>query len=131
MGGSLELGDVAIESLVPDALRSGTPTEFLAALPGHDPDMDARRLAAVRDGKVLRFVGRVTRDGTASVGLREYPQYHPFARVQLTDNIVLFRTRRYHENPLVVQGPGAGREVTAAGVFADLLRLASYLGAPL
>ena len=56
---------------------------------------------------------------------------HPFARIQLTDNIVLFRTRRYHENPLVVQGPGAGREVTAAGVFADLLRFASYLGATL
>ena len=131
MGGSLELGDVAIESLVPEALQSGTPAEFLAALPTHDGDMEARRLAASRDGKVLRFVGRVTRDGAASVGLREYPPSHPFARVQLTDNIVLFRTRRYHENPLVVQGPGAGREVTAAGVFADLLRLAAYLGAPL
>jgi bifunctional aspartokinase / homoserine dehydrogenase 1 len=56
---------------------------------------------------------------------------HPFARIQLTDNIVLFRTSRYNENPLVVQGPGAGREVTAAGVFSDLLRLASYLGASL
>ena len=52
-----------------------------------------------------------------------------FGRLQLTDNVVLFRTRRYSENPLVVQGPGAGREVTAAGVFADVLRLASYLGA--
>jgi bifunctional aspartokinase / homoserine dehydrogenase 1 len=80
---------------------------------------------------VLRFVGRVTRDGLASVGLRGYPANHPFARVHLTDNIVLFRTTRYSENPLVVQGPGAGREVTAAGVFADLLRLASYLGAVL
>jgi aspartokinase/homoserine dehydrogenase 1 len=63
------------------------------------------------------------------VGLAAYPATHPFARIQLTDNIVLFRTSRYNENPLVVQGPGAGREVTAAGVFADLLRLASYLGA--
>ena len=64
-------------------------------------------------------------------GCERIPTTHPFARVQLTDNIVLFRTRRYRENPLVVQGPGAGREVTAAGVFADLLRLASYLGAVL
>ena len=75
--------------------------------------------------------GALTRDGKASVGLHAYPTTHPFARIQLTDNIVLFRTSRYRENPLVVQGPGAGREVTAAGVFADLLRLASYLGAPL
>ena len=82
-------------------------------------------------GNVLRFVGRVSRDGQASVGLRAYAANHPFARVQLTDNIVLFRTNRYRENPLVVQGPGAGREVTAAGVFADLLRLTSYLGAVL
>jgi aspartokinase/homoserine dehydrogenase 1 len=56
---------------------------------------------------------------------------HPFARIQLTDNIVTFQTARYHENPLVVQGPGAGPEVTAGGVFADLLRLANYLGATL
>jgi aspartokinase/homoserine dehydrogenase 1 len=89
------------------------------------------RRSAAAAGKVLRFVGRVTRDGEARVGLCPYPTSHPFARVQLTDNIVLFRTGRYRENPLVVQGPGAGREVTAAGVFADLLRLASYLGAVL
>ena len=89
------------------------------------------RRSAAAERNVLRFVGRVTHDGEASVGLRAYPTTHPFARVQLTDNIVLFRTGRYRENPLVVQGPGAGREVTAAGVFADLLRLASYLGAVL
>jgi aspartokinase/homoserine dehydrogenase 1 len=93
--------------------------------------MEARRRDALANGSVLRFVGRVTREGEATVGLRAYPSTHPFARVQLTDNIVLFRTSRYSENPLVVQGPGAGREVTAAGVFADLLRLASYLGAVL
>jgi aspartokinase/homoserine dehydrogenase 1 len=79
----------------------------------------------------LRYVGRVGRDGKASVALASYPATHPFARIQLTDNIVLFRTSRYNENPLIVQGPGAGPEVTAAGVFSDLLRLASYLGASL
>jgi aspartokinase/homoserine dehydrogenase 1 len=91
--------------------------------------MEALREREMAAGNVLRFVGRVNRDGTASVQLHSYPATHPFARIQLTDNIVLFRTSRYHENPLIVQGPGAGREVTAAGVFADLLRLASYLGA--
>jgi aspartokinase/homoserine dehydrogenase 1 len=131
MGLSLELRDVQLSSLVPEALQRGTVSDFLDALPRHDAEMEARRRAASADGSVLRFVGRVTREGEASVGLRVYPSTHPFARVQLTDNIVLFRTSRYSENPLVVQGPGAGREVTAAGVFADLLRLVSYLGAVL
>jgi len=129
MGMSLELSDVRVRSLVPEALTSGTPAEFLDALPNHDAEMEALRARESSAGKVLRFVGRVSRDGEASVQLLAYPASHPFARIQLTDNIVLFRTSRYHENPLIVQGPGAGRDVTAAGVFADLLRLASYLGA--
>jgi aspartokinase/homoserine dehydrogenase 1 len=65
------------------------------------------------------------------VGLREYPPEHPFARITGSDNIVAFTTTRYDTQPLVVQGPGAGPQVTAGGVFADLLRLASYLGAKL
>jgi bifunctional aspartokinase / homoserine dehydrogenase 1 len=131
MGLPIELADVDLRSLVPEALQRGTVGEFLSALPRHDDEMEALRRDAAAKESVLRFVGRVTRDGKASVGLRSYATTHPFARVHLTDNIVLFRTSRYRENPLVVQGPGAGREVTAAGVFADLLRLASYLGAVL
>jgi aspartokinase/homoserine dehydrogenase 1 len=63
------------------------------------------------------------------VGLASLPGEHPFAHARLTDNVVRFVTRRYSDNPLVVQGPGAGPAVTAAGVFSDLLRLAAYLGA--
>ena len=129
MGMSLELSDVRVRSLVPEALVRGTVAEFLEALPSHDAEMEALRAKESAAGKVLRFVGRVSRGGEASVQLHAYSASHPFARIQLTDNIVLFRTSRYHENPLIVQGPGAGRDVTAAGVFADLLRLASYLGA--
>jgi bifunctional aspartokinase / homoserine dehydrogenase 1 len=131
MGLSLELSDVDVRSLVPVVLRRGSVDEFLAALPDHDAEMESLRRDATARDEVLRFVGRVDKTGKASVGLHAYPTTHPFARIQLTDNIVLFRTSRYRENPLVVQGPGAGREVTAAGAFADLLRLASYLGAPL
>ncbi len=131
IGMSLELSDVDVRSLVPEALQDGSVEDFLAALPKYDADMEALRRDAAAKGQVLRFVGRVGRDGKSGVALRSYPASHPFARIQLTDNIVLFRTARYSDNPLVVQGPGAGREVTAAGVFADLLRLASYLGAPL
>jgi aspartokinase/homoserine dehydrogenase 1 len=63
------------------------------------------------------------------VGLERLSLDHPFARSNLTDNVVQFVTRRYRDNPLIVRGPGAGPAVTAAGVFADLLRLCSYLGA--
>jgi aspartokinase/homoserine dehydrogenase 1 len=131
IGMNVELGDVDLQGLVPKELTSGSVSEFLDALPQHDAHMEQLRREAAGKGEVLRFVGRVDRNGNASVALRSYRTTHPFARIQLTDNIVLFRTNRYNENPLVVQGPGAGREVTAAGVFADLLRLASYLGASL
>ena len=131
IGMDVELDDVDLQGLVPAELTRCPISAFLSALPRYDEPMEQLRQDADSTGHVLRFVGRLDRSGGASVGLRQYPKTHPFARIQLTDNIVLFRTRRYNENPLVVQGPGAGREVTAAGVFADLLRLASYLGASL
>lgn len=123
MGMSLELDDVAVEGLVPDALADGSVETFLERLPEHDDTMTDILRTAQAEGKVLRFVGSVKRDGTASVRLRRYSTEHAFARISHTDNIVRFQTDRYQKNPLIVQGPGAGPEVTAAGVFADLLRL--------
>jgi len=82
-------------------------------------------------GHVLRYVGAVGSDGRATVGLTELDARHAFANIALTDNVVRFATARYCDNPLIVQGPGAGPAVTAGGVFADLLRLATYLGARL
>lgn len=64
------------------------------------------------------------------VQLRTYKKDHPFAQLSGSDNIIAFTTTRYKEQPLIVRGPGAGAEVTAGGVFSDILRLASYLGAP-
>ena len=78
---------------------------------------------------MLRHVASLDRDGRASVKLAVLPASHPFAHTRLTDNVVQFTTRRYHDNPLLVQGPGAGPEVTAAGVFGDLLRIAESLEA--
>jgi aspartokinase/homoserine dehydrogenase 1 len=85
------------------------------------------REAKSRNGK-LRYLARLGADGTAFVGLEAVDSGNAFAHINLTDNIVQFVTDRYASNPLVVQGPGAGPAVTAAGVFADLLRLATYLG---
>ncbi|MBX5460728.1 MAG: bifunctional aspartate kinase/homoserine dehydrogenase I [Steroidobacteraceae bacterium] len=131
MGLELEMADVKVESLVPEGLESGSIEEFLAKLPRHDGTMRDRLEGARSRGKVLRYVGRLTADGKATVGLVELDAKHAFANIALTDNVVRYETRRYCDNPLIVQGPGAGPEVTAGGVFADLLRLAAYLGARL
>jgi bifunctional aspartokinase / homoserine dehydrogenase 1 len=129
MGLSLELADVKVQSLVPAGLEKGSIEDFLGQLPKHDAAMRTHLDAARARGKVLRYVGRVTASGEASVGLIELDAKHAFSNMALTDNIVRYATGRYCDNPLIVQGPGAGPEVTAGGVFADLLRLASYLGA--
>src|SRR5579862_3199623 len=131
MGLPLELKDVSVESLVPADLTGGSIDEFMARLPRYDAMLGERLAAARARGKVLRYTGQLSAAGEASVGLRELDSRHPFANIALTDNVVRFATRRYCDNPLIVQGPGAGPEVTAGGVFADLLRLAAYLGARL
>ncbi|PEN13465.1 bifunctional aspartate kinase/homoserine dehydrogenase I [Longibacter salinarum] len=123
MGLPLDLSDVAVDGLVPDELKDGDVDSFLDRLPEHDDRMTDILRTAQAQGEVLRFVGSVDRDGEALVQLQRYPKEHAFARISHTDNIVRFQTDRYQQNPLIVQGPGAGPEVTAAGVFADLLRL--------
>jgi aspartokinase/homoserine dehydrogenase 1 len=131
MGLGLELADVKVQSLVPAELRAGSIEDFMRELPRFDSMMHGHLDAARKRGHVLRYIGRLTAAGEASVGLTELPASHAFANIALTDNVVRFATRRYNQNPLIVQGPGAGPEVTAGGVFADLLRLAAYLGARL
>jgi aspartokinase/homoserine dehydrogenase 1 len=131
MGMDVELADVSVEGLVSDELERGSVDDFLARLPEHDQEMLSIVEEARSRGEVLRFVGVIDPVQGCSVSLRRYRADHPFAGIKETDNIVQFETARYNQNPLVVQGPGAGPEVTAGGVFADLLRLANYLGARL
>jgi aspartokinase/homoserine dehydrogenase 1 len=131
MGLPLELSGVKVESLVPEGLDQGDVDSFLDGLTAHDDVFNARLARAHDAGEVLRYVGRLHPGGEVSVALEQLPGDHPFARINLTDNIVQFRTRRYHDNPLIVRGPGAGPAVTAAGVFSDLLRLCANLGANL
>ena len=115
MGLEVEMDAVQVESLV------GKDDSAIAAL------LDSARAK----GQVLRYVGMIDSDGNMTAGLRTYPLDHAFANLKGSDNIVSFQTARYNTQPMIVRGPGAGPEVTAAGVFADLLRLASFLGAPL
>jgi bifunctional aspartokinase / homoserine dehydrogenase 1 len=130
MGLRLEMADVQLEGLVPPALANCGVEDFLARLPEFDAPMLKRLEAARERGKVLRYVGSLdASSGKAAVGLVELDRSHTFANINLTDNVVRFTTSRYNQNPLVVQGPGAGPEVTAGGVFSDLLRVCAYLGA--
>ena len=132
MGMKLELANVALEGLIPSELASCPADEFMNRLGELDAPMLARLEAARKAGRVLRYVAALDAGtGKATVGLVELERSHPFANINLTDNIVQFVTSRYHQNPLVVQGPGAGPAVTAGGVFADLLRVCAYLGAKL
>ncbi|MEQ1895647.1 MAG: bifunctional aspartate kinase/homoserine dehydrogenase I, partial [Planctomycetota bacterium] len=130
-GRELELADVEVESLVPAALREIPREEFLERLPELDGTLAARLEGARRAGRLLRHVAHLDAHGHARVGLVELTPEHAFAHARGTDNVVQFTTARYRTNPLVVQGPGAGPEVTAAGLFADLLRVAAGVGAPL
>ena len=114
MGLEVEMDSVHVESLVAE------DDQTMAALLG----------SAREAGQVVRYVGVIDSNGDLSAQMRRYPVDHPFARLSGSDNIVSFQTARYNTQPMIVRGPGAGPEVTAAGVFADLLRLASFLGAP-
>jgi aspartokinase/homoserine dehydrogenase 1 len=130
MGMRLELTDVALEGLIPPPLVGVGVEEFMARLGELDAPMLAKLEAARSRNRVLRYVGALeAASNKATVGLVELDKSHPFANINLTDNVVRFVTSRYDQNPLVVQGPGAGPAVTAGGVFADLLRVCSYLGA--
>ena len=128
-GVPLSLEDVAIESLVPEALRDVDRDTFLARLEDLDAPMQARLEAARAQGRGLRYLAQLDAEGRARVGLAMPEPGHASLHSRLTDNLIQFRTRRYAHNPLVVQGPGAGAEVTAAGVFGDILAISHTLGA--
>jgi aspartokinase/homoserine dehydrogenase 1 len=130
-GRDLSLEDVAVESLVPTTLRDVSKEEFFARLHELDAPMQARLEQAKREGKGLRYLAQLDRNGSARVSLVMPDNGHASLHSRLTDNLIQFRTRRYADNPLVVQGPGAGPEVTAAGVFGDILAIAQTLGARL
>lgn len=126
-GVALSLEDVAVRSLIPEGLARASRDDFMDNLEAMDAPMASMLADARAAGGVLRHVARL--DGHhASVGAQVIEPDHAFAHSKLTDNVLRFATRRYCDNALVVQGPGAGPEVTAAAVFTDLLRVAGAMG---
>ncbi|KAF3586697.1 hypothetical protein F2Q69_00028645 [Brassica cretica] len=131
-GLKLDLDSLPVQSLVPKPLQAcASAEEFMQKLPQFDEELSKQRQEAEAAGEVLRYVGVVDAVGKkGTVELKRYKKDHPFAQLSGADNIIAFTTKRYKEQPLIVRGPGAGAQVTAGGIFSDILRLAFYLGAP-
>ncbi len=126
-GSKMEIDDVRVESLVPRRLSGGRhSSHFFSAFAAEDPAMERRLRRAQKRGAVLRYVGTLEGE-RARAGIKEFPRDHPIATTKGSDNIIAFTTTRYSKTPLVVQGPGAGADVTAMGVFSDVLKLLHYL----
>ncbi len=123
-GFSISSEEVQVESLVPGSLRNIDTGAFLARIGEMDAPLAARHAGAAARGCVLRFLARLNQRGHARVGLVEVPPTHPAARLYGTDNQFALTTTRYNTQPLVIQGPGAGPEVTAQALLGDVLALA-------
>lgn len=121
-GIELEPDEVQVESLVPAAMAALPVAELDAGLSQLDEPLRRRYAEAYRNDEVLKFIARF-QDGIARVGLEALPRSHPLAAGAGTDNRLAIWSDRYAEQPLVIQGPGAGAEVTAAALIDDVLRL--------
>ncbi|ASG68421.1 bifunctional aspartate kinase/homoserine dehydrogenase I [Francisella halioticida] len=119
IGLNLSLNDLVIENLVPEGLIDCSVEEFFEKLPTFNDQI----MKQIEDKKQafagVHYVGSI-KNGTATVGIQAYDENSPFANVKGTDNIVMISTQRYTQ-PMVIQGAGAGIEVTAAGVYADVI----------
>ena len=126
-GLSLEFSSVTIEPILPPAcFQAATVEAFFTELEKSDRAFENRRAVAAASGKALRYVG-VIEDGSAKISLREESEGSPFRSLVDSDNIVVITTDRYSSLPMVIKGPGAGAQVTAGGVFADIVRIARTL----
>ncbi len=125
-GLNIEMNDIAIEQILPANCRKAkTVEEFFGELEKSNDFFDAPRKKADDKKKVLRFIAQLE-NNNASISLQEVDASHPFYNLSGSDNIISFTTERYHDRPLVVKGPGAGAEVTAAGVFAEIISIGNY-----
>jgi bifunctional aspartokinase / homoserine dehydrogenase 1 len=126
-GSKMEIEDVRVQNLVPQNLTNGPFSQRCFTLLAERDSKMAEQLKRAQLRKaVLRYVG--TLEGSAAhAGIKEFPRDHPIAATKSSDNIIAFTTKRYARTPLVVQGPGAGADVTAMGVFSDILKLLNYL----
>lgn len=123
----LEAENVIIDNVLPDACRNApTVDDFFVELEKADEHFANLAARVAAEGKVLRMVASLE-NGQARIGLQSVDSTHPFYQLSGSDNMIVFTSQRYKERPLVVRGPGAGAEVTAAGVFSEIIKIGNYL----
>ena len=123
-GYRLEQEDVEKRLFIPEEYLTGSPDDFWKNIKKMDADFEARRKILEKEHKHWRFVARFE-GGKGMVALEEVEQKHPFYNLEGSNNIILLTTERYKEYPMLIQGYGAGADVTAAGVFADITSIAN------
>lgn len=123
-GYQFDMKDIKINTFVPGKYFEGSVDDFWKNIPEIDAEFEANRKKLVAAGRSWRFVAKFE-NGKAEIGLQEIGANHPFADLQGSNNLVMFTTERYHDFPMIIKGYGAGAAVTAAGVFADIIRVSN------
>jgi len=123
-GYQFEMKDIKINTFIPAKYFEGNVDDFWKAIPQMDEEFEANRKKLTESGRMWRFVAKFDQ-GKAEIGLQEITSGHPFADLQGSNNLVMFTTERYQEFPMIIKGYGAGAVVTAAGVFADIIRVSN------
>lgn len=123
-GYPLEMEDITVERFVPDELFEGSLEQFWKNIPTLDDAFEEKRKRLEEENKKWRFVA-LYENGKAQIGLQEVDSRHPFYDLEGSNNLVMYTTERYHEFPMLIKGYGAGASVTAAGVFADLIKVSN------
>lgn len=126
-GVPLELEQVENQKFLPEEFFNvDTVDDFIEQLKTYDSAMEEKRKQAEKDGKTLQYIASLA-EGKAEIALKAIGESHPFYQLTGNDNIIALTTRLYNETPMVIQGPGAGPEVTAAGVFTDILQVGTQI----
>ena len=123
-GHAIEQEDIEANLFIPQDLFEGTLENFWEKLPELDDSFEQERQKLVEEKMHWRFIARYE-NGKGSVSLCKVNERHPFYHLEGSNNIILLTTERYKEYPMLIQGYGAGASVTAAGVFADIMRIAN------
>ncbi|MDQ2683391.1 MAG: hypothetical protein M3Y37_07675 [Chloroflexota bacterium] len=124
IGRDVDMADVTVESLVPESLADCSVSSFLERIADHNGALADRNAEAQSGGKALKYVAIVPADGPIRVGMQAVDTSTVLGALQGPENIIAIRTERYDRYPLTISGPGAGAQVTAAGMIADLLQIA-------
>ena len=123
-GYAVEQDDVEKHLFIPNEYFEGTIEEFFTNIENIDAEFELKRAKAEAEEQRFRFVARLD-EGKLDVSLQKVGSSHPFYVLEGSNNVILLTTGRYNEYPMVIKGYGAGAEVTAAGVFADVISIAN------